>query len=121
MGEAIRSDWPIYESIMGEFCVQYKLVEVFSRPSMLDLSHLMRERLLGIFPLPAPVEESDGEERTPEEDVGEGDDEEDPHLAGPVPAQSARQVGDHPGLAVVNPQGGHFDVPDKSRTKESRT
>ena len=118
MGEAIRSDWPIYESIMGEFCVQYKLVEVFSRPSMLDLSHLMRERLLGIFPLPAPVEESDGEERTPEEDVGEGDDEEDPHLAGPVPAQPARQVGDHPCLAVVNHrlQGGHFDVPDKSRT-----
>ena len=83
----------------------------------------MRERLLGIFPLPAPVEEGDGEEGAPEEDVGEGDDEEDPHLAGPVPAQSARQVGDHPGLAVVNHrlQGGHFDVPDKGRTKESRT
>ena len=83
----------------------------------------MRERLLGIFPLPAPVDESDGEERTPEEDVGEGDDEEDPHLAGPVPAQPARQVGDHPRLAVLHHrlQCGHLDVPAVSRTKESRT
>ena len=78
----------------------------------------MGEGLLGIFPLPAPVEEGDGEEGAPEEDVGEGDDEEDPHLAGPVPAQPARQVGDHPGLAVVNHrlQGGHFNVPGKSQT-----
>ena len=78
----------------------------------------MRERLLGIFPLPAPVEEGDGEERPPEEDVGEGDDEEDPHLAGPVPAQPPRQVGDHPSLAVLHSrlQGGHLDVPENSRT-----
>ena len=102
---------------MGEFCV------FSSWWQRLVGSHLMRERLLGIFPLPAPVDESDGEERTPEEDVGEGDDEEDPDLAGAVPAQSARQVGDHPRLAIVNHrlQGRHFDVPDKSRTKESRT
>ena len=78
----------------------------------------MRERLLGIFPLPAPVDESDGEERTPEEDVGEGDDEEDPHLAGAVPAQPARQVGDHPRLPILNHrlQCSHFNVPAKSRT-----
>ena len=83
----------------------------------------MRERLLGIFPLPAPVEEGDGEERPPEEDVGEGDDEEDPDLAGAVPAQPARQVGDHPRLAVLHHrlQCGHLDVPAVSRTKESRT
>ena len=91
---------------------------VFSRSGRLACSHLMREGLLGIFPLPAPVDESDGEERTPEEDVGEGDDEEDPDLAGAVPAQPARQVGDHPRLAIVNHrlQGGHFDVPGKSQT-----
>ena len=81
----------------------------------------MRERLLGIFPLPAPVDEGDGEERPPEEDVGEGDDEEDPHLAGSVPAQPARQVGNHPGLAILDLQCGHLDVPDKSRTEESRS
>ena len=83
----------------------------------------MRERLLGIFPLPAPVDESDGEERTPEEDVGEGDDEEDPHLAGSVPAQPARQVGNHPGLAILDLrlQCGHLDVPERSWTQESRS
>ena len=78
----------------------------------------MGEGLLGIFPLPAPVEEGDGEEGAPEEDVGEGDDEEDPDLAGPVPAQPPRQVGDHPGLAVLHHrlQGRHLDVPAISRT-----
>ena len=83
----------------------------------------MRERLLGILPLPAPVDESDGEERPPEEDVGEGDDDEDPHLAGPVPAQPPRQVGDHPRLPVLDSrlQGGHLYVPDKSLALESQT
>ena len=36
----------------------------------------MSHRLLGVHPLPAPVEESDEEERPPEDEVGHGDDEE---------------------------------------------
>ena len=36
----------------------------------------MSHRLLGVHPLPAPVEESDKEERPPEDEVGHGDDEE---------------------------------------------
>ena len=36
----------------------------------------MSHRLLGVHPLPAPVEESDEEERPPEDEVGHGDDQE---------------------------------------------
>ena len=82
---------------------------------------LMRERVLGIVPLPVPVEESDGEERSPEYDVGEGDDEEDPDLTGPVPAQPARQVGDHPPLSLLDShrlEGGHLDVPGRVGLKK---
>ena len=39
----------------------------------------------GVFPAPAPAEESDGEERRPEENVGGGEDAEDPHPGQPLP------------------------------------
>ena len=39
----------------------------------------------GVLPAPAPAEESDGEERRPEENVGGGEDAEDPHPGQPLP------------------------------------
>ena len=38
--------------------------------------HLVGHGLLGVHPLPAPVEESHQEERPPEDEIGDGDDEE---------------------------------------------
>ena len=38
--------------------------------------HLVGHGLLGVYPLPAPVEESHQEERSPEDEIGNGDDEE---------------------------------------------
>ena len=35
--------------------------------------------VLGVLPAPAPAEESHGEERRPEDDVGGGEDGKDPH------------------------------------------
>ena len=40
--------------------------------------------VLGVLPAPAPAEESHGEERRPEDDVGGGEDVEDPHPGQPL-------------------------------------
>ena len=45
----------------------------------------MSHRLLGVHPLPAPVEESDEEERPPEDEVGHSDDEEHLDPGHPLP------------------------------------
>ena len=42
-------------------------------------THNMSCGVLGVLPAPAPAEESHGEERRPEDDVGGGEDGEDPH------------------------------------------
>ena len=61
--------------------------------------------VLGVLPAPAPAEESDGEERGPEEDVGGGEDVEDPHpgqaLALNLPADSLHLTRDHRELRRV--------------------
>ena len=60
----------------------------------------MRYGVLCVFPLPAPVSQGHSEERTPEQDVGEGDGEKYPHLAGAILANSARDVGHKLGSPV---------------------
>ena len=59
----------------------------------------MRQRVLSILPLPAPVGQRDREQRPPEQDVAERDDEEDPDLGGAVPADPAGQVRHEPLVA----------------------
>ena len=44
-----------------------------------SFDHLVRHRLLGVLPLPAPVDQGDQEERTPEYEVSHGDDQEHLH------------------------------------------
>ena len=62
-------------------------------------THNMSCGVLGVLPAPAPAEESDGEERGPEEDVGGGEDVEDPHPGQPLalnlPADSLHLTRDH--------------------------
>ena len=62
--------------------------------------YFMRNRILGVFPLPAPVCQGHGEQRAPEQDVGEWDCEEYPHFAGSVPPHPPSDVRDQPGSAV---------------------
>ena len=45
----------------------------------------MSSGVLGVLPAPAPAEEGDGEERRPEDDVGGGEDGEDPHPGQALP------------------------------------
>ena len=47
-------------------------------------THNMSCGVLGVLPGPAPAEEGDGKERGPEEDVGGGEDVEDPHPGQPL-------------------------------------
>ena len=72
----------------------------------------MRQRVLGVLPLPAPVDEGDGEERAPEEDVGDGDDEEHPQLGRALPPRlpRPRQVAQHAGLAGPRPHSSHLNI-----------
>ena len=68
-------------------------------------THNMSCGVLGVLPAPAPAEESDGEERGPEEDVGGGEDVEDPHPGQPLalnlPADSLHLTRDHSQLRRV--------------------
>ena len=50
--------------------------------------HLMRHGLLGILPLPAPVDESDKEEWAPEDEVGHSDDQKHLDPGHPLPLHS---------------------------------
>ena len=72
---------------------------MFATLSIESETHNMSCGVLGVLPAPAPAEESDGEERGPEEDVGGGEDVEDPHPGQPLalnlPADSRPLSRDH--------------------------
>lgn len=79
----------------------------------------MRQRVLSILPLPAPVGQGDSEQWAPEQDVAERDDEEDPDLGGPVPPDPASQVRHQPLVTRARPEGSHLDTAEAEVRSEN--